>query len=275
VIVNQAPTTTALTVSSSSVNPGQSVTISATVSSSVGSPTGTVIFYDNGSLLNSAALNAGVATYSVSTLTPDIDHTITAYYSGDQNFLTSTSSVTTTVTVGSLDFTINIIGATSKTVMPGSNVTFQVQVSPMNGSFAGPVTISLSGLPPSPAPAIVSPQTIAANSGPQTVTVTIPKVAATAENHVYQLPYSGRRVGPLALALLLILGVGGIRTQRRILSRIVCVLVLLVGPVAVTSLSGCVSSATFTPGAWTYYTVYVTGTSGNLQHTTSYTINLE
>jgi hypothetical protein len=271
VIVNQAPTTTALTVSSGTVTPGQAVTLTATVNSPDGSPTGTVSFYDNGSLLNAAMLDAGVATYSVTTLAPGIDHTITASYSGDQNFLTSNSTVTTTVNVGSLDFTISAIGETSQTVQPGVKVTFQVGVSPTGGAYPGPVNISLSGLPAS-ATATVSPQTIAASSGSQTVTVTIQMAAASAQAQFTPHPSNGRRYEPLALALLLLFGMGGIRKQRRILGRMLCVLVLLVGGVAATLLSGC-DSVRFSPEAPVSYAVSVTGSSGTLQHTATFTIN--
>jgi hypothetical protein len=269
VVVNQAPTTTALTVSSGSVTSGQAVTLTATVSSPDGSPTGTVSFYDNGSLLNAATLSAGVATYSVTTLAPGIDHTITAYYSGDQNFLTSSSTVTTTVDVGALDFTVSAMGATSQTVQPGATVTFKVGVSPTSGSYPGPVNISLSGLPSS-ATATVSPQTIAANSGSQTITITIQLAAATKQARATPHPSSGHRYEPLALALLLLFGIGGLRKQRRILGRMLCV--LLVGGVAATLLSGC-DSVRFSPEAPVSYAVNVTGTSGTLQHTATFTIN--
>ncbi len=91
---NKAATTTALT---SSVNPsdfGQSVTFTATESSSAGTPTGTVQFKDNGTNLGSAvALNgSGVAQFSTSALTTGT-HTITADYSGDANFLAGTGTL--------------------------------------------------------------------------------------------------------------------------------------------------------------------------------------
>ncbi|MGA9670287.1 MAG: Ig-like domain-containing protein [Terracidiphilus sp.] len=273
VIVNQAPTTTALTLSSTSVSPGQTLTLTATVKSPDGSPTGTVSFYDNGSLLNAATLSAGVATYSVSSLAPGVNHTITANYSGDQNFLTSSSTATTTVNVVSLDFTINIMGATSKTVQPGATVTFQVQVSPTSGSYPGPVAISLTGLPTGTTPT-VSPQSIAANSGSQNITVTIPMPGTMAARRTTSPSPNGRKYEPLALALLLFFGIGGLRKQRRILGRLLCVTVLLVGGVAASLLSGC-ESVHFAPTPPATYAVNVTATSGTLQHTATYTINLQ
>src|SRR5205807_4703467 len=86
--IAKANTVTALL---SSVNPssfGQTVTFTATVSSSAGTPTGSVQFKDNGANLGgSNTLNgSGVATLSTSSLTAGT-HTITADYSGDANFL--------------------------------------------------------------------------------------------------------------------------------------------------------------------------------------------
>jgi uncharacterized repeat protein (TIGR01451 family) len=87
--VSPAATTTTL---SSSANPstvGQSVTFTATVSGS--GATGTVTFKDGGVSIGSGTLSAGTATFTTSTLTAGA-HSITAVYSGDSNFTTSTSS---------------------------------------------------------------------------------------------------------------------------------------------------------------------------------------
>jgi uncharacterized repeat protein (TIGR01451 family) len=92
--IAKAATTTAVT---SSVNPssvGQSVTFTATVTSTAGTPTGTVQFKDNGVNLGAPqALNgSGVAQLTTSTLTGGV-HSITADYSGDGNFNTSSGTL--------------------------------------------------------------------------------------------------------------------------------------------------------------------------------------
>jgi Bacterial Ig-like domain (group 3)/Calx-beta domain len=91
--VAQAASTTAV---SSSVNPsefGQSVTFTATVTSSGGTPTGTVQFKDGGSNLGSPQpVTAGVAQLTTSSLASGT-HTITAEYSGDTNFIASTGTL--------------------------------------------------------------------------------------------------------------------------------------------------------------------------------------
>jgi hypothetical protein len=95
--INPASTSTAL---ASSANPsvtGQSVTFTATVSATSpgsGTPTGTVNFRDGGTTISGCGtqtLNgSGVATCA-STMTTG-SHTITAVYSGDSNYSTSTSA---------------------------------------------------------------------------------------------------------------------------------------------------------------------------------------
>jgi uncharacterized protein YceK len=72
----------------------------------------------------------------------------------------------------------------------------------------------------------------------------------------------------------MLFGMGGVRKQRRILERILCVLVLIIGGVAATLMSGC-ESVRFAPTPPASYAVNVTGTSGALQHTATFTINMQ
>ncbi|MCX6023897.1 MAG: Ig-like domain repeat protein, partial [Chloroflexi bacterium] len=89
---------------SSSVNPtvsGQSVTFTATVTGSGGTPTGAVSFMDGATVLAAANLNgSGAATFTTGSLSASA-HSITASYSGDGRFAGSVSSaLTQTVQVG-------------------------------------------------------------------------------------------------------------------------------------------------------------------------------
>ncbi len=117
--ITQAASTTSVQVSSTSITPVQSVTLTATVvdasAGSTGTPTGTVNFYDNGTLLDAAALSAGVASYSAASLTPGSSNVITAIYSGDANFTasSSTASAATTIAVAPLGFTFAISGSST------------------------------------------------------------------------------------------------------------------------------------------------------------------
>ncbi len=100
VTVAQASTTTTLTSSNTSPLPFETVTLTATVaavSPGAGTPTGTVEFLANGSVIGTATITAGQATFS--TVAQIGIFSITAQYSGDTNFATSTSSAIT-ATVG-------------------------------------------------------------------------------------------------------------------------------------------------------------------------------
>jgi CSLREA domain-containing protein len=94
VTAQKAATTTAVT---SSVNPsnfGQTVTFTATVSSSAGTPSGTVQFKSDGASVGSpVSLVNGVAQLTTSSLSAGT-HTITADYAGDANFLAGSGTLT-------------------------------------------------------------------------------------------------------------------------------------------------------------------------------------
>lgn len=83
-LIDQAATTTTLATSNASPTVGTPVTFTATVSGSAGlTPTGSVVFTDNGVALGSASLNSSeVASLTVSSLTPG-NHAIVATYQGD------------------------------------------------------------------------------------------------------------------------------------------------------------------------------------------------
>src|SRR5260370_665925 len=91
--VNQAASSTALTSSPNPATFGQSVTFTATVSSSTtGTPTGIVQFFDGSMQIGTGTLNAnGHAAFSTPSLSVGL-HPITANYLGDTNFTGSTSS---------------------------------------------------------------------------------------------------------------------------------------------------------------------------------------
>jgi hypothetical protein len=92
--VNQIPTTTALAAAPNPTLVGQPVTFTATVTPSATTglvPTGTVTFFDGTTPIGSAPVASnGVAALTVSNLVAGA-HTITASYSGDVSFQTSTS----------------------------------------------------------------------------------------------------------------------------------------------------------------------------------------
>lgn len=93
-VVNRAATTTVVSVLPTPSVFGQAVTITARVTpTTVGVLGGTVQFRVDGVLISTRAINAsGVATLSMSTMTRAL-HTVQAVYSGNANYLPSTSAL--------------------------------------------------------------------------------------------------------------------------------------------------------------------------------------
>jgi hypothetical protein len=274
--IGKATPAIGLASSSNPVLVQNAVTLTATVSSAAGSPTGTVTFLDGATPLGTGTLAGGVATLTTSGLTVG-SHTITAVYGGDGNFVSATSSALTEV-IDDFNLAISVTGGastiTSVTVLPGGTAVFTFVVSPINAAtFPTAVTLSASGLPLG-ATATFSPATLAAGSGTTTVTLTIqiPQTGAALQP-THDL---GRRLAPFALALLLLPFAGRLRRAGRRLGRAASLLLLLgAGLAAAAGLSGCGSSSGFFGQQQTTYTVTVTGTSGVLSHSTTVTLTVE
>jgi hypothetical protein len=264
--VTKAPTTTALTLSNTSVNANQTLTLTATVvSTTSGTPTGTVVFSDNGTVIQTATLANGVAAYGA-TLAPG-SHTITVAYSGDANFLASAGAGTgATVTVPPLDFTLS--GLTSpQEIMASETASFDYKVAPMYGSYPGTVTLTISGLPTN-ATATFSQNNLAANAGTQTITVKIQTAAvAKASRRDASPPWS------LALLLLPLAGASRMRRSSQVLRKRLMTLVVVVGATAaLAGMTGCGLGILRQPAK--DYSVTVTATSGAVRHSTVATLTV-
>ena len=162
--VNQAATSTAVARSAGS-NPstaGQSVTFTATVSVTApgsGTPSGSVQFKDGAANLGApVTLAGGQASLATTTLSVGA-HSITAVYSGDVNFTTSTSPALAhqVNAVGggvapTVDVTVNVNGSGTQTTAPfnttgGSRWLFAlVRVDGPNSAGAQSATVSGAGL---------------------------------------------------------------------------------------------------------------------------------
>jgi len=154
VTLNASTTTLA-----SSQNPavfGESVTLTATISGSAGTATGTVDFLDNGSpIATGVALVAGVATFTTGTLSVGA-HPMTAVYSGDPTYGGSTSNVLTQ-TINQADTTTTVT-ADANPARVGQMVTFTITVAavgPGAGTPTGTITdLSVDGTPIAPPPTL-------------------------------------------------------------------------------------------------------------------------
>jgi hypothetical protein len=195
--VNPAATSTTLTSSQNPSNQGQPVTFTATVTPS--GATGQVSFRNGATAIGSATLNAnGMATLTTGSL-PGGNHSITAVYAGDGNFLTSTSAAVAQV-VNSISL---MLAQNSATVSRrGGTATFMLTVG-QAGALSAPINFSCSGLL-SGWSCTFNPNSVPAGSGPTTVTLTIQAGSVTAQ-YLPQLPTSSddlRGSWPAVLALL-------------------------------------------------------------------------
>jgi sugar lactone lactonase YvrE len=112
---------------------GGSNTITATVSSAVGVPTGTVAFMNGSNLADPSQLpitlnGLGVATFNTSNL-PLGTYTLTAVYSGDQNYMPETIPI-----------------ATFQIIRPSVLITANPATLALTPGVAGSVTLTLQGL---------------------------------------------------------------------------------------------------------------------------------
>jgi trimeric autotransporter adhesin len=119
---------TSTTLTSSVTNPtaGQSITLTANLVTSVtGTPTGTVIFYDNGNAIASAPI-ANKQASAVVSLTAGPSQMLTATYSGDATFNTSTSAPIA-VNVAAVPSSMSLAESATSSLL-GSNVLFTAEI---------------------------------------------------------------------------------------------------------------------------------------------------
>jgi hypothetical protein len=96
--VNKAATTTSLSVNTRTFGIMNFVGLTATiapVAPGSGSPTGTVTFMEGSTVLGTATVSGGQASLVLENTLPPGQHTVTAIYSGDGDFLGSTSPAVT------------------------------------------------------------------------------------------------------------------------------------------------------------------------------------
>ena len=208
------PTTTTLTSSAASSVNNQSVTFTATVVGAEGpaTPGGTVTFMDGSTSLGTGAIGAGgVATFTTSTLSV-APHSITAVYTSDGTFDTSTSSaVSQTVAAHAAATHFTVTGATDETA--GGTETVIVTALDAYGNtdtgYAGSVAITSSdGHAVLPADSFLTNGTNTFNvtletAGTQSVTATATVTTSIAGTE------SGIAVTPAAATHLVVAGAPG------------------------------------------------------------------
>ena len=262
----------ALVSSANPSTPGQSITLTATVTDTVTGepfvPTGKVTFNNGTTALGSVTLSStGVAAFPVSTL-PAGTNSITAAYSGDANFAAKTSApVNQVVTVPDYVLASN---PTSQTVNPGTAGTYKITVATTNG-YNGVVSFPASACSALPTGATCSFSPSTATVG-QSTTLTITTTAPTSGMLIpADVNPNGRTAGLMAsltgFGLMGIVLAGDLRKRKRngalvLLSVLALALILSLVGCGGGSVSGGGGGGGGTPAGTYSVKLNVTGTAG-------------
>lgn len=141
-------TTITVTPSATNVGTGTPLTLTAKITPIVASSTavgGSVTFFDGTTAIGTAPVTGGVATLTTATLSTVATHTITAVYSGDANFYTSTTSAGVNIVAVTPGFTISVNPA-SLTVKRGTPGTVTLTATSF-GNYNGAIALSCQNLP--------------------------------------------------------------------------------------------------------------------------------
>ena len=175
----QAPTQTGLSGSTSSPGLGLPVTLTVQATSTTsGVPTGSITLADGSTALCVVPLtSSAAATFTTSSLSLGA-HNLSATYSGDANFLPS-SSATAGLAVGpASDFTLTATGATSQSIPKGSSATYSFSVAMLGAAMASPIALAVQGVPTG-ATSSINPSYIPPGGAVTSFTVTIQTPLAT------------------------------------------------------------------------------------------------
>jgi uncharacterized protein (TIGR03118 family) len=261
------PSTTLTLVAPANAAQGAPVTLTSTVTSSGGAPTGEVTFLDGNTVIGTARLDAaGVATITTSTLAAGA-HSLSATYAGDASFAGSASTPVNT-TIAARDFSL---GATPQaaTVTAGQSALFNITITPAGG-FSDPVALSC--------PPITG---ITCNFGQPTLTPNGTMIATTltvttSSNYPRAAGMVGNGMGWFFTGLGLIGVLFSLR--KRAVSPRNAIRGLAASMAAVILLAGALMSCGYSSNSQTYRgtaTVPVTAQSGTIAHTTTISITVQ
>ena len=300
ITISKAATATAVSANPTSTGAGQPVTLTATIStqsnataSAQQEPTGTVQFLRNGTNLGSPVSVVGgvnsntffaqaTASFPTSTL-PNGANVITAQYSGDGNYLASTTVSSVTVNIGTSGINVTLCSGAAITIMtPGQSGSCLISVTGANG-FNGTVTMtsSITSAPPSavhsptcsfgaPDQNFTAPNTISLSSGSGNVTFTC---MTTAASGIFVRPSSkpldrGWPLAGIGISLACFLVLLAAPKQRRWRLVPLAVLLVVIGATLASCGSGGGGGTPGNPGTTTgtyTLTINVTPSSGSPQ----------
>jgi len=250
---------------------GSPVTMTATVNSTGGTPTGNIMFHDGNAGLGSAELNAGgVASLTVSTFAAGT-HSLTASFAGAGTFAGSTSATVITDVSAAPDFAV-AANPSSVTVVPGQSAPVMVTVTPAGG-FTSNVTLSCSSVPG--ITCTFGSATLGTTNGAASTNMNV--ITTTTVPRYGFLPPGSIGLGGLlaALALLGLMIWRGGRFERARVPVLTTAAVLAVFSLSLT-LGGCGYGSSYVPPQNPGPAVLtVTAQSGTLSHTATVNVTVQ
>jgi Bacterial Ig-like domain (group 3)/FG-GAP-like repeat/FG-GAP repeat len=265
-----------LTSSAATADQDTPVVLTAALSPSVSSktPSGSVSFYDNGTLLQTIDVNGTSVSATLSGLAVGAN-AITASYSGDGNFNAATAStgVNVAITALSPNFTLALPTPATLSLAQGATGTATILLTG-NATFSGAVTLACSGAP-TEATCSVSPGTITLAAGQSALASVV--VATTAKNNTFSahnavdgfVQVAG---GTVFAAGLLFFWPG---SRRKRITRVWVLTLVFAGTAATFSMTGCGGSGNKYPGTPVgNATLTVTATSGSIKQSQTFTLTI-
>jgi uncharacterized protein (TIGR03118 family) len=249
--------------------PGSAVTLTASINSAGGIPTGQIVFHDVNTSLGNAPLDgAGVATLRVNTLAVGA-HSLSASYSGDGKFSGSTSAAVT-INIANVDFSL---GATPTTaaVIAGESTQFILTVTPAGG-FANNVTFSCP--PIAGITCAFSPATVTPTNGAATTTLTV-TTSASVSRYGLLMPDLLGPSAPLVALILFSFAMWRVRNAR--IARVSLLAVTAVAAIVAMGLAmgGCGGYGSNAQPNRGTASIMVTAQSGAISHTTTVNVTVQ
>jgi subtilase family serine protease len=261
-----------VTPASTTVETGQSLGVTATVSGANGTPTGTAKLATGSYTSSAAALNSsGTAAFTIpaDSLTAGTA-TLTVTYSGDSNYASSTGTATLAV----ISSTYSLAATTPAAVSPGATASSTVTVTSAT-DYSGTITLTCTATS-TPANATYVPtctagSTVAMTNGTARGTATL-KIATTGNTAMLQpMPRGGEWIGATGGGVLAFLVFLGIPARRRNWRALVGVLVCLIALGGLSACGGSGSSKSTTQTTAGSYTFTVKGQGNDPASTTEST----
>ena len=275
----------------SSIDTGQSLSVTVSVTGAGPTPTGT-IYVKSGSYTSSTETigtspctsnTSCVFTVSANSLPAGTD-TLTASYSGDSNYASGSGTGSVTVTQS----TYSLTATTPAAVSPGSSSTSTITGTTSSTDYTGTVTLNSCSLTSSsvtspnypPTCSVTGTITYASGAATGSGTATLYTTAASTSGLVRPEPAGKGRgwLGAGSGALLALLIFFGIPARRRSWRAMLTILVAMVALGALASCGGSGGGTTTTPGtsAGTYtFTVSGTGNDpANTSESTTFTLTV-